>query len=225
MDFLFIPLVVGLVGTGLWFATSAAAQAAPAIYFYLLVPYLLLGLLTLGRMYRDGTLLDLFRWRGGDITFGAALALGIGAVLYLGKSVLIAPGSAGELWLLRIYMQLGSISSSSTTIAWTSAAILAIALLDELTWRGLVQQILEERIGVRRGWIVCAILYGIAHVPAAIQLDMPTAGRNPLPVLASVFVALVLGFLVGRIQRLPPALIAHAMLSYAITMQFRLWRS
>ncbi|MFO0661911.1 MAG: hypothetical protein U0165_19070, partial [Polyangiaceae bacterium] len=59
----------------------------------------------------------------------------------------------------------------------------------------------------------------------ALQLDMPLAGRNPLPIFVSVFVGLVLGFLVGRIQRLPPALIAHALLSYAVTMQFRLWRT
>jgi membrane protease YdiL (CAAX protease family) len=52
---------------------------------------------------------------------------------------------------------------------------------------------------------------------------MPSVGKNPLVILAALFCGAVWGFLVARKQRLPPALLSHALFTYAMTSEFRLW--
>ncbi|MCS6900401.1 MAG: CPBP family intramembrane metalloprotease, partial [Polyangiaceae bacterium] len=148
-----------------------------------------------------------------------ALLLGVGVVA--GRQLVAPHGSPMDAWLIRLYLQLGPIPQGSARLVF-AMTIVAVAVLEEIVWRGMVQQILEEHLGVRRGWIFGAILYALAHLPTLWTLSMPPVGKNPLVLLAAFFCGAVWGFLVARKQRLPPALVSHALFTYALTSEFRL---
>ena len=215
-------LTVLVVGGASSFAFSDRFAAKGAVLWILLGANGFLALLSVWRMWRDGTLLDLFKWRSGDVALGAlvALLLGVGAVA--GRQVVIPAGSAPEIWLIRLYLQLGPTPAGTARLLF-GLGIVAVALLEEIVWRGMVQQILEEHFGVRRAWILAAGLYALAHLPTLWTLAMPSAGKNPLVILAALYCGAVWGFLVARKQRLPPALVSHALFTYAVTSEFRLW--
>ena len=59
-----------------------------------------------------------------------------------------------------------------------------------------------------------ALLYALAHVPTLFTLADPSAGKNPLLVLAALGGGLCWSFLVERTGRLLPSLLAHAVFSY-----------
>lgn len=219
-----IPLLAVLVGGGasaLAFSDRFAAQ--PAVLWILLAANGLLALVAFWRMWRDGTLVDLFRWRSGDVTLGALVALLLGAGVLLGRQLIAPRGSAMEGWVVRIYLQLGPTPAEHSSLLLFSLGVVTVAALEEIVWRGLVQQVLEEYLGVRRGWIVGAVLYALAHAPTLWLLAMPPAGKNPLLVMAALYAGAVWGFLVARKQRLPPAILSHVLFSYGLAIQFRLW--
>jgi uncharacterized protein len=223
MDRFLPPLVLVVIGAAAHFAFSPSVAGTPRVLVYLLVPYALLSGLALWRMWRDGTLLDLFRFRSGDIALGVMAAVGLGVAVFVGRTMIAPSGSPAEAWVVRVYLQLGPVPADRSANLLFGAAIVAVALLEELVWRGMVQQVLEEQLSVRGGWLATTALYGLAHVPAAWQLAMPPAGANPLLPLAALFCGSVWGFLSARKQRLPPSLISHAIFTYALTTQFRLW--
>ena len=179
--------------------------------------------LAIWRMWRDGTLLDLFRFRSGDLTLGVGIAVFLGACCWLGRSLLAPRGSPADMLVMRIYLQLGEIPTERSTYALVALALVLIALAEEIVWRGLVQQVLEESWGVRVGWLGTAGLYALAQAPTIWLLGVPGSPRNPLLVTAALFCGVVWGFAVGRMQRLPPALLSHAAFTFALALQFRLW--
>lgn len=224
IDRAIVPLVVLVIGAANAFAFRSQFATQRSFLLLLLGPYLAFAGLALWRMWRDGTLLDLFRFRAGDISLGALVAGLLYAATFAGRTIFAPSGSAQESWVIRIYLQLGELPEARDTYLWVSLGVVAVALAEELTWRGLVQQVLEERLGTKRGWLATTALYGLAHVPTVWLLAMPGAGKNPLLVLAALFCGLIWGFIVGRIQRLPPSLISHAFFTFAVAMQFRLWK-
>jgi len=221
MDRLLPVLAVLVIGgaSQLAFADRFAGQGA--VVWILLAANGALSVLSLWRMWRDGTLLDLFKWRSGDVALGAVTALVLGAGVVIGRQLVVPHGSPMDAWLIRLYLQLGPVPQGSARLIF-ALAIVAVAVLEEIVWRGMVQQVLEENLGIRRGWIFAAILYALAHLPTLWVLAMPPAGKNPLILLAALFCGAVWGFLVARKQRLPPALISHALFTYAMTSEFRL---
>jgi hypothetical protein len=223
MDQILPLLVLLVVGGASAVAFSDAYAARPAMLYVLLVPYAALAVVAIWRMWRDGTLLDLFRWRSGDIATGVFGALGLGVGVYLGRQFIAPKGSPSESWVVRLYLQLGDVPADRGKTVVYSLLIVLIALLEEVVWRGMVQQILEERMGIRRGWVATTMLYALAHVPTAWALAMPPMGKNPLLVLAALLCGAVWGFLAARKQRLAPALVSHALFTYGLAVQFRLW--
>ena len=75
---------------------------------------------------------------------------------------------------------------------------MAVAALEEISWRGFVYSLLEERLGTRRAWPATAVLYALAHLPTVFLLRDPFAGPNPLVVLAALGCGLVWGLIVAR---------------------------
>ncbi|HEU4409395.1 MAG TPA: CPBP family intramembrane glutamic endopeptidase [Polyangiaceae bacterium] len=161
--------------------------------------------------------------RSGDLSFGFGIALALGALSALGRQVIAPPGSGAELWVVRVYLQFGNLPREKGAYVATAAAVVAVALLEELTWRGLVQPALEGRFGARRAWVLGALLFAAAHLPTVWRLEAPGAGSNPLVVLAALGCGLVWGFCAGRLRRLGPSLASHALYTYGLTMAFRLW--
>lgn len=223
IDRLLPVLAVLLVGGASTLAFSDKYAARPQMLWVLLAANGALAAVALWRMWRDGTLLDLFRWRSGDVALGALSALLLGAGVVAGRQMLAPHGSPADIWVVRIYLQMGPLPADRTANLLFTLAVVAVAVLEEIAWRGMVQQVIEEHLGVRLGWVAAAGLYALAHAPTLWQLAMPPLGKNPLIVLAALFCGAVWGFLVARKQRLPPALISHALFTYGVAVQFRLW--
>ncbi len=186
--------------------------------------YAVLSVLAVLQMRRDGTLSEKLRPRSGDLTFGA-----LGTVmLYMGAiaaCMFIAPkGSVRETWIMRIYLQIGDPEALQHRVVYISLAVAAVAILEEISWRGLVFSALEERLGTRRAWPVTAALYALAHLPSVFLLRDPFAGPNPLIVIAALGCGLVWGLVVARTGRLPVALFSHALFTWCVAIQFPLWR-
>lgn len=222
LDRAIVPLVLAVMAAANAFAFSPRFAGQSSFLWVLAVPYLVFAGVALFRMDRDGTLLDLFRVRAGDVSIGVGTTLGIGLAVFAVRTQVMPPGSAADAWLLRLYLHLGKTPDDRATYAMVAAAIVAVALLEEITWRGLVQQVLEERLGVKKGWLLTAALYALAHVPTLWMLRMPPAGLNPLLPAAALFCGTIWGFLAGRMQRLPPVLLSHALFTFAFGLQYRL---
>jgi membrane protease YdiL (CAAX protease family) len=82
--------------------------------------------------------------------------------------------------------------------------LILIACLEEIAWRGGVQQALSEKLGSTRGWLAASVLYGAA---------MAGTGNWPLA-LASFAGALLWGGLYRYRGRLAPAFASHAVFSF-----------
>jgi membrane protease YdiL (CAAX protease family) len=221
---LIVAAVVLLVGGAMTVAMGEDVSGTYLVFLVPAVPYVLFTVMAVLRMRREGTLAEAMRPRSGDLTFGAIVA----AMLYFGalagRTILAPHGSAREGWLIRIYQQVGDPEVLQRHMIGVSLAVVLVAALEEITWRGLVYPLLEEKIGTRRAWPATAVLYAAAHVPTALMLRDPFAGPNPLVVFAALGCGLVWGLVVARTGRLPVAIISHALFTWGVVVQFPLWR-
>jgi len=172
------------------------------------------------RMRKDGSLAERLTPRGGDFTLGvlAATALLIGS--WMLRAQLVPPGSVAAGWIARIYLVIGDPNAVQRSVGLT-LAVLAAAALVELTWRGLVQDLLEERLGSRWGWLATAGLFTLASTPSVALLADTAAGPNPLFMVATGACGLTWGFLTRTVGRLWPAIFSHMTFLYFTAVQFR----
>jgi len=172
------------------------------------------------RMHQDGTLGERLTPRGGDFTIGvlAAAALLVGS--WALRAQLVPPGSVTAGWIARIYLVIGDPNAVQRSIGLT-LAVLVTAGLVELTWRGLVQDLLEERLGTRWGWWAAAGAFSLAATPSVVLLADAAAGPNPLFTLAAGACGLTWGFLTRAAGRLWPAMFSHMTFLYFTAVQFR----
>ena len=186
--------------------------------------YAIVSALAILRMRREGVLAATLRPRSGDLTLGALVA----AMLFFGALLVkttLAPHATGrEGWLIRIYMQIGDPEAVQRHLLALCLGVALLAALEEIAWRGYVYSVLRERLGVRIAWPLTALLYAAAHGPTVVLLRDPFAGPNPLVVIGTLGCGLVWGVLVARTSRLPVAMFSHALLLWAVALQFPLWR-
>jgi membrane protease YdiL (CAAX protease family) len=203
-------------------AAAVAAAARPALagsagmWLGLGVPYACLSVLAVRRLGRSGSLRDLIRFKPGDPSLGALLGAVLLAGAWLVKRTLLADGSPEQAWLWWIFAQIGDPSRPAIALG-----LVAIVVCEELVWRGWVQTELREALGARRGWILAALCYSLAHAATLFTLRDERAGLNPLLVLAALGGGLVWGFVTERTRRLLPAVFAHAVFSYFGADYFR----
>jgi uncharacterized protein len=215
-----VTIATGAVMT---FAFDPARAGQPAMVGSIGALYALLTVVTLARLHRRGELRERFRRASGDVTFGALTA---GALYGAGRIALmaIAPrGTPAVAWIARLYLQIGRIGDDASAGRAVGLAVLAVAALEEIVWRGLVMLVLLEAFGARRAVVITAALFALAHVSTAFLLRDPVAGLNPLVILAGLGCSLVWGAMVVRTGRLLPALVAHALFSWSV-IEFPLWR-
>ncbi|HWA76716.1 MAG TPA: CPBP family intramembrane glutamic endopeptidase [Polyangiaceae bacterium] len=210
-------VVISLVN-GLSFRDALAGS--PWFFGIILVAYLALSLLSLHHFWDEGTLLDRLAPRWGDLSIGMLCATVLLFASWFGRSALAPNGTPRQAWLYRLYIQLGDPELIQHSV-WLTAALLVIAITEELVWRGLVLEQLTARLGSRRGWIAAALLYTLSLVPTAFALRDPIAGLNPLLPTAALGAGLVWSFLAARLGRLPPVAISHMVFSYLTAVQFR----
>lgn len=212
-----IVLVVA-VASHMAFAPSRAGT--PGVFLWMGVPTVALATAGCVRAWRDGVLFDWFRLRAGDFTRGF-----VGAALLFGGSFAFSKTLKLPqlLWLARLYDQLGDAAVLRKHVAPFVAAMVIIAVAEEIVWRGLVVSLLEEKVGSRRAWMVSAVLYALAHTPTIWALSDVNAGPNPLLVIAALGAGLVWGFMARRFERLVPGMISHVLFDWTVMMMFRLW--
>jgi membrane protease YdiL (CAAX protease family) len=192
----------------------------PAFYWVFGVPQVLLAALAVQGFRRDGTLKTRLTPRGGDITLGALPGIALLLASWGARAVLLPAGTPRQAWLLRLYLVLGDPEMLQHSVFLTSA-LAVIVVCEELIWRGMVQDELSARFGVRRGFVLAVLLYALAALPTVYALRDPVAGPNPLLVIAAFGCGLVWSFLAGRFGRLLPSTVAHLVFTYFSAVQFR----
>ena len=216
--------VAALVGIAMVVAMRASVAGSPLVFAALFVPYIGLVVAAIWRMRQEGTLGSKLRPRSGDLTFGFIAATMLYLAAVAGRELLSPRGSLREAWIARIYHQIGvSADLDRHQVVAVSAAIMVLAALEEIAWRGFVYSVLEERLGTRRAWPATAVLYASAHLPTLTLLTEPFAPPNPLVVLMALGGGLVWGLIVARTHRLPVAILSHVLFSWGVIVVFPLW--
>jgi membrane protease YdiL (CAAX protease family) len=183
--------------------------------------YAVLATVTLYLLHQRG---ELGRWllpARGDITLAAVTAGMLYGAARIVASLVATHGSPHELWIMRIYLQIGEAGEPERRLL--GVAVFVVAALEEITWRGLLMRSLQGVAGPARACVLTTLLYAVAHLPTLSLLRMPGAGYNPLVVLAALGCGLVWGLMVLRTGRLTPAILAHALFSWSI-IEFPLWQ-
>lgn len=182
--------------------------------------YVVLGAVAVHKLWNDGTLLDRLKPKWGDISIGVVTSALLIFASWLARSWLTPAGTPRHLWYLRIYAQLGDPEAIQRSIVLT-LTLFGIAALEELVWRGMVLDELEEKLGTRRAWPAAALLYGLALLPTMVTLSAPGAGPNPLLLIAGIGCGIVWSFTAMLTKRLPPVIISHVAFAYFTIVQFR----
>ena len=201
-------------------AFRPALADSAAFYWWFGLPHLVLAAYAVRVLAKDGKLAARLSPRGGDLSIGAVTGMALLAASWGARAVLTPTGSPRQIWLLRLYLQLGDPEKLQHSVFLTGALI-AIVIAEELVWRGLVLEDLTERLGNRRGWIVAALLYALATLPIVYLLGDGSAGPNPLLLIAAFGCGMVWTFLSARLGRLLPAVVSHLVFTYFSAVQFR----
>jgi membrane protease YdiL (CAAX protease family) len=213
-----VGLVIAVVTAAVAYAFRPELAGSATMWLAIGVPYLLLAALAWVQLRRRGRLAGLLAVRRGDPSIGILLGLALLSAAWLFARQWLHAGASQRAWLFSVLLLAGD-----PTWVLGSLLLLAVVLCEELVWRGWVQLELRERLGPRRGWIVCAASYGAVHVPTLLTLADPSAGKNPLLLLAALGCGLCWSFLAERTGRLWPGLISHGVFSYFGSRSLWLW--
>jgi membrane protease YdiL (CAAX protease family) len=212
-----IAVVVSAIGNAVAFRESL--QGSAAFWLWILGPTLLLALLSLRVMWNNGTLVDRFTPRWGDLSISLTASVLLVAS-WVARGALSPSGTTRQSWLYRVYLQLGDPETLQNSALLTGCLLLTAAA-EEVVWRGMVLDSLAERFGSRRGWILSALAYALSLSPTLFVLRDPVAGPNPLLITAALGCGIVWGFLAARAGRLAPGIFSHMAFTYFSAVQFR----
>jgi len=222
----FVALSVLVVGVASYFAFLPQSSGTVAFWVLAGGPTLVLAGIAAGWARRDELLRDWMTPRWGDFSRGVAGAILLFGVAWALTRLVCPVGSKREIWLVSLYGQIGDPRLLQQHAPAVGAAIVAVVVAEELVWRGLVTQLLADRVGSRTAWVWAAVLYALAYVPTAWSLRAdagPGAGLNPALPLAALGGALLWGGMARAFGRLTPSILAHALFDWAVVMMFPLW--
>jgi membrane protease YdiL (CAAX protease family) len=225
---LWLTSIVATVGIADYFGFQLARAGSVSFWFILGVSTLLLAVLSAWQMHRQGQLRALFRPAAGDFARGLASMVVLFPLFYGASKCLVPAGSSAFSWtpgnhVARVYLQLGRPAFLHAHAFLLVAMFIALAVAEELVWRGFVTTLVEQRFGARVGWLYAAALSALAHVPSMWSLRDPITGLNPALPLAALGGGLVWGALTRRYRRLAPAILSHALFLWCVVIVFRLW--
>jgi uncharacterized protein len=213
-----VGLVLVVITGAVAYAFRPAQAGSLTMWLGIGLPYLLLAILGLVQLARRERLAPVLGYQRGDPSVGILVGLGLLLGAWLFARQWLHAGVSQRAWLFSVYLLAGD-------PAWTlnGLLLLLVVLCEEIVWRGWVQFELRQRLGSRRAWIVCALLYAAAHLPTLLTLEDAVAGKNPLLVLAALGCGLCWSFLAERTGRLLPGLLAHVVFSYFVSRSFWLF--
>lgn len=219
-----LPLALGatvLVAALIGLAFRPSIAATPTFWALVTAPNLLAAAWSVYYLHREDLLFERLRPRGGDISLGVFVGVGLLVASWAGRTTLATVGTPQQAWLLSVYVQVGDPEIVQGSLLLTSLLLLVV-VAEELFWRGWVLDVCTRRIGHRRGWMLATLLYAATMVPTVFTLAAAEAGPNPLLLVAALFCGLVWTFMAHVIGRLPPVILAHAVFTYFSVVQFRL---
>src|SRR5262249_40832159 len=158
----------------------------------------------------------------GDITRGFACAFVLFVCAFGVVKLVTMNGSPRAAWMARLYLQLGDTKPLRQHQGWVGLAIVMLAIMEEIVWRGWVRTLLERLIRARFAWIAAAGLYALAHLPTLWALSDSDVGLNPLVMIAALGAGLVWSAMARYFGRLWPSIVCHALFDWAALMMFRL---
>jgi membrane protease YdiL (CAAX protease family) len=193
--------------------TLASIQPGMAPLLALGGIYALFALFTVLRFQKKHEL-ELFKLKGGDITIATVVAALLYGLAYVTVTLIMPRGSVRDGWMFHIYLVIGAAFTDKRH--YLSAGLLLVGALEEVSWRGIVLDSLEARVGRFNAALVSSALWAVAHVPTLYRLGDPIAGPNPVLIGAAFGCGLVWSYLRYRTDRLAPAVLSHAIFSWAI---------
>jgi uncharacterized protein len=221
-------VAIAVVATAVASYVAFLPQNAGTATFWALAggPTVLLAAVAAEWARREELLREWLTPRWGDFTRGV-----VAAVLLLGlgwgfSRVVTQVGSPREIWLVTLYGQIGDPRVLQARAPLVALAIGVVVVAEEVLWRGMVTQLLADRIGSRTAWIWAAALYALAYVPTAWSLRPGAGGGaalDPVLVIAAFGAALLWGAMARALGRLAPGILAHALFDWAVIMMFPLW--
>lgn len=209
-----------LVTAGMAFSFRPEIAGKPLFWLGIALPYLVLTVVALRKMYADGTLIDALQPRWGDLSIGVLSATVLLGSSWAVRKLWVPPGTTRQGWLFQIYGQVGDPEVIQRSILYT-LLIVAIAVAEEIVWRGMVLAELSERFGTRRAWPLTAVLYGATALPTVYTLGVPGAGPNPLLFIAALGCGIVWSFVASLSGRVPPVAFSHVAFTYFSLVVFR----
>lgn len=215
-----VPLAITAAVAGtLAFAFSPERAGTNESFLSLGALYAVLSAVAVLRLRSQGELFRL-RPRTGDLTFAAMVTLVLYGLAFAFHSLVTSRGEAHHGWIVRVYLVAGNPFSEQRHLV--AGGIALLAALEELTWRGYVTPLLEERLGPLKGGALATALFALAHLPTVWLLADPVAGLNPLLPFAAFGCGAAWTYLRWRMDRLVPSLISHALFTWAM-VEFPLW--
>jgi uncharacterized protein len=216
-----LPLIVVVVGAASAYLGSRPEMAGqPKLWLYVMLPQLPLALLACIALARAGRLKDRLLPRRGDVFLGILAAAVVVIATWAGRYLVMPHGSPRGAWLARMYIQLGDPILLQATW-WLPLVLIFGPMLDEIVWRGWIQDRLTNQLGIGRGLALTSGLYALTAVPTIFTLVDPVVGTNILFPLLALVGGLVWGYATLLSGRATPAMISHAAFVYFSVMQFR----
>jgi membrane protease YdiL (CAAX protease family) len=219
----YVAAAVVLTGAIEYVAFLPRFSGTPEFFVIAAAPSILLAAVAIEWARREELLREWLTPRWGDPSSGLLSAILL-VVSAWGFYRLVAPrGSPREIWWVTLYGQFGNPKTLEAHGFEVAAGILVAVVAEEITWRGMVTQLLADRFGSRNAWIWAAGLYALANVPTAWALRASGGPLDPVLVVGGFGAALVWGLLGRRFGRLTAGVISHAMFDWALIMMFPLW--
>jgi membrane protease YdiL (CAAX protease family) len=221
----FVALSVLVTALSSYFAFLPQSSGTVAFWVLAGGPTLVLAAVGASWAHREDLLRDWLSPRWGDFSRGVVAAVLLFGIAWAFVRIVMPVGSPREVWLVSLYGQIGDPRLLQQHAPAIGAVIFAVALAEEIVWRGMVTQLLADRVGSRTAWIWSAVLYALAYVPTAWSLRAAAGGGGLDPVLpvAALGAGLLWGAMARSFGRLAPGVLAHALFDWAVVMMFPLW--
>jgi membrane protease YdiL (CAAX protease family) len=219
---LLVVSVTLVVAATSYFAWAPSNGGSAIFWAWAGGPSVLLGALAVWWAVRENLLRQWLSPHWGDFTRGI---VGVAALYAAGWAFarFVAPvGSAREIWLVSLYGQVGDPQALRAQAPLVGIGILVVSACEEIVWRGMVTQLLADRVGSRGAWIAAAGLYALAYVPTMWSLRTGV-GLNPVLVVAALGGGLLWGAMARLFGGLVPSIIAHAFFDWAVLMMLPFW--
>lgn len=220
----FVALAVVAVAVASAFAFAPSSAGKPAFWLLAGGPTVLLAAAAAEWARREELLREWITPRWGDFTRGVVAAALAVAAAWAFTRLALSVGSPREIWMVTLYGQIGDPRWLQAHAPVVGAVIVVVAVAEEVLWRGLVTQVLADRVGTRTAWAWAAALYALAYVPTAWSLRAGGTGSlDPLLPIAALGAGLLWGAMARAFGRLVPGMIAHVFFDWAVVMMFPLW--